>query len=127
MLEQTILIPNATAKQLYVVLLDSSLHSKLINDEAIIDARVGGGFITFSGYSNGMFTKLEDGKLIAHTWRTKDWPKDHYSTVVFELSDTADGAQIHFTQTNLPEYTEDEFMQGWQDNYWKPLEEYFTS
>ncbi len=126
MIEQTILIPNATAKQIYDVLVDSGLHSTLINDEAIIDSKVGGGFITFGGYSSGVFTKLEAGKVIAHTWRTKEWPKDHYSNVVFQLSDTPDGAQIHFLQTNLPEYTEDEFMQGWQDNYWQPLQKYFA-
>jgi activator of HSP90 ATPase len=127
MLEQTIVIPNATAADIYDVLLNSLKHSEVTGDTAEIDARVDGQFSSFSGYAVGKITKLESNKLIEQTWRASDWPQNHFSTIAFELSDVEGGAQIHFTQTHLPKGTMKEFEQGWIDNYWEPLKSYFAS
>ncbi len=126
MIEQNVVIPNATASAVYEVLMDGEMHSELTGDIAKIDPKVGGKFTTFSGYSEGKTTRLEPEKLIEQTWRASDWPEGHYSTIKFKLSDVEGGTQIHFTQINLPEGSQKEFEAGWQDNYWNPLEEYFA-
>ncbi len=126
MLEQTVVIPNATAADIYAVLLDSLKHSQLTGDVATIDPKVNGKFSTFSGYAVGEITKLEPNKLIEQSWRASDWPNNHFSTIAFELSDVQQGAQIRFTQTHLPDGSLQEFEQGWTDNYWEPLEAYFA-
>lgn len=126
MLEQTVVIPNATAKEIYSVLLDTQKHSLLTNDTARIDARVDGAFSAFSGYAEGTFTKLVPNTLIEQSWRASEWPNNHFSTITFELSDVEGGAQIHFTQIHLPKGTVKEFEQGWVDNYWEPLKAYFA-
>jgi activator of HSP90 ATPase len=126
MIEHKIVIPGATANAIYSLLLDSKKHSQLIGDKATIDPVVGGLFSAFSGYADGKTTKLIPNKLIEQIWRASDWEDDHYSTIRFELSDVEGGAQILFTQSNLPEGTEAEFEDGWQDNYWEPLLKYFS-
>lgn len=126
MLEQTVVIPHATAADIYAVLLSSLKHGEVTGDSAEIDARIGGKVSAFSGYATGEITKLEPNVLIEQTWRASDWPNNHFSTITFELSDVQDGAQIHFTQTHLPNGTLQEFEQGWTDNYWDPLTSYFA-
>lgn len=126
MIDQTLVIAGATAQELYEALLDSQKHTEIIGDEAVIDPVVGDTFTAFSGYADGKLTELVLNKRIAQTWRASDWPKGHYSNVVFDLQDTPNGAQIHFVQTNLPEGTVQEFEAGWEDNYWTKLQQYFT-
>jgi activator of HSP90 ATPase len=121
MIDQKVVIPNATAAQVYEVLMDSKLHGDLIGDTATIDPVEGGYFSTFSGYSDGQTLKLEPGKLIEQTWRASDWGDEQYSTIRFQFKDTKDGVEVHFTQDNLPEGSQAEFEAGWQDNYWTPL------
>jgi activator of HSP90 ATPase len=126
MLEQHIVIPHTTAKAIYDVLLSSELHSALIDDEAVIEPKIGGKTSAFSGYATGEITKLVPGKEIAQTWRASDWTEGHYSHITFKFSDGADGAHITFIQTDLPHGTEAEFEDGWDDFYWQPLREYFA-
>ena len=126
MIEKTFLVPGATAKDIYNVWLNSKEHSRLIGDTAEIQPKVGGSFSAFSGYATGKFIALVEDFSIEQTWRASDWPYGHESNVKLELMDVSDGVQIHFTQINLPEGTEEEFTQGWQGNYWDRLELYFS-
>lgn len=126
MIDQTLVIAGATAQELYEALLDSQKHTEIIGDEAVIDPVVGGTFTAFSGYADGKITELVPNKRIAQTWRASDWPKGHYSNVVFEFTDTPKGAQIHFVQSNLFKGTIQEFEAGWEDNYWTKLQQYFA-
>ncbi len=126
MLTQTIFILHASAKEIYSVLLDSKLHTKLTGDKAVVDPREGGEFRTFGGYASGRTTRLVPNKLIEQTWRASDWSEGHYSKIKFEFKDVEGGCEIHFTQKNLPEGTEGEFESGWEDFYWSPLKKYFS-
>lgn len=105
--------------------MDSKKHSELTSDKAQISTHEGGEFSVFDGYATGKIIKLIPGKLIEQTWRACYWPQGSYSNIRFEFSDTPNGAQIVFTQDNLPEGTQAEFESGWQDNYWKPLLDLF--
>lgn len=127
MIDQYIIIPGATAKGIYETLLDSRQHTTLISDKAEIIPKEGGKFRAYSGYAIGRITKLIPGKLISLTWRARDWPSKHFSKVSFHLSNVESGAQIHFTQSGLPEGKEAEFESGWQDFYWTPLINYFAN
>ncbi|MBP9669887.1 SRPBCC domain-containing protein [Candidatus Woesebacteria bacterium] len=126
MISQTVIIPRSSAKEIYSLLLDTKLHTKLIGEPAIIKPGVGSDFSLYSGYATGKITKLIPGKVIEQSWRANDWPKDHYSQVKFVFKDVRGGTQINFTQMNVPKGTEEEFENGWQDFYWNPLIKYFS-
>ena len=58
---------------------------------------------------------------IVQSWRAVDWPEGHYSTVTFVLLPIPGGTRLNFTHVDVPDGTEDEFAQGWIDNYWEPM------
>jgi activator of HSP90 ATPase len=126
MIEQNIVIPGATAKDIYELLLDSKKHQELTGDAAEIDPKVGGNASTFGGYATGVISNLVQNREISQTWHASDWPEGHYSNITFTLSDEPDGTHIDFVQTNLPKGTEAEFEAGWDDFYWQPLRDYFA-
>jgi activator of HSP90 ATPase len=126
MINQEIIIQNATVKDIYEVLMNAEKHSLLINDIADIEDLEGTKFSTFGGYAEGENIELKPGKLIKQTWRASDWPENHYSIITFELSNVDGGAKIRFSQDKLPEGTQKEFEAGWADFYWEPLKKYFT-
>lgn len=126
MISQTVIIPRSSAKEIYSLLLNSKLHSKLIGEAVVINAGVGSQFKTYSGYATGQNLALIPGKVIEQSWRAADWPKGHFSRIKFVFKDVKEGTQITFTQTNLPEGKESEFETGWKDFYWDPLIKYFS-
>ncbi len=125
MLEQKITIKNATAKEIYELLLDSEGHTDLISDKADVSDEDGYEFSTFSGYSTGRNKELIPNKAIEQTWRANNWLEGHYSTIRFEFEDSPQGCVINFTQKDLPDGSLSEFEAGWEDFYWHPLREYF--
>lgn len=126
MIDKKIKIANAKAKEIYQVLLDSDQHTELTGDKARITPHEGGAYETFDGYASGITKKLVPNTYIEQTWRASDWPDDQLSTITFALSDVDNGCEIHFTQTGIPKGRVEEYEQGWQDNYWHPLEQWFA-
>ena len=126
MITQVVIIPRSSAKEIYSLLLDTKLHTKLIGEPAVIKPGVGSDFSLYSGYATGKITMLIPGKVIEQSWRASDWPEGHYSHVKFVFKDVRGGTQINFTQANLPEGKESEFDNGWKDFYWDPLIKYFS-
>ncbi|XP_050079622.1 activator of 90 kDa heat shock protein ATPase homolog 1 [Anopheles maculipalpis] len=47
----------------------------------------GGNFIYFGGNISGKFVEIVPNKKIVQTWRYKEWPSGHYSTVTIELEE----------------------------------------
>ena len=54
----------------------------------------------------------------------EEWPDNHYSEVVFSLTDTEDGAKLDFYHTGIPEVIADNIEKGWSEYYWEPLKFY---
>jgi len=126
-------MPNKTIKQtmlfsarpetIYLILMDSKLHSKLIGDKARIDNRVGGRFSTFSGYSKGVTKKLVLGRKIVQSWISSDLPKGLETEITFDLKRKGTKTQLVFTQTNVPAENYHDLAEGWKEFYWNPLKE----
>lgn len=41
-------------------------------------------------------------KKIVQRWRSKQWPREHYSTVTFEIDQKQDHTELVITQTAVP-------------------------
>ena len=119
------IIIKATPHEIYEALMDSEKHAVFTGSKAKMSREVGGSISAYDGYITGKNVELISDRKIVQDWRAVDWPEGHYSQVTFELNPVSEGTRIEFTHINLPDNTEEEFAQGWVENYWKPMKEYF--
>jgi activator of HSP90 ATPase len=114
----------ASAKEIYEALMDSIKHSEFTHSKASISRTVGGTISAYDGYITGKNIELIPDEKIVQDWRAVDWPEDFFSSVIFKITPVQGGARLDFTQMGVPEGTEEEFSQGWIDNYWVPMKAY---
>lgn len=124
-LKQKVIIP-ADPDDVYGAIIDENKHSVFTGSKATSDPRVGGKFTSWDGYIFGKYVELEKGKKIVQEWSTTEWPKG-YPPSIFELKlkKVQGGTEIEMTHSKVPEEQADDYEQGWEDYYWKPLKEYF--
>jgi uncharacterized protein YndB with AHSA1/START domain len=115
----------ASPHALYEALMDSAQHTAFSGNAAEISREVGGSFMAYAGYISGENVELLPDQKIVQRWRAMDWPEDHFSLVTFVFTGQDFGTRLDFTHTDLPDGTEEEFRQGWIDNYWEPLKTFF--
>lgn len=114
---------DAPAHEVFEMLMDSKKHSEFTGDKAVISRKVGGRFKAYGDYISGKNLEIVKDKRIVQSWRASDWPKGHYSKVIFELEETKGKTKLRFTQEDVPEGQYDEIRQGWIDFYWEPMKE----
>jgi uncharacterized protein YndB with AHSA1/START domain len=119
-------IISASPEEVYDAFVDPKKHAAFTGAEATCDARVGGEFTAWDGYITGKNLELEKGKRIVQEWSTSEWP-DGYSPSRLELTfvKVKDGTELTMVHSEVPAEQVDEYRQGWIDNYWDLLKEYF--
>jgi len=111
----------------YEALLDSGKHSEFTGDKAVISREVGGKFTAYGGYIEGENIELEADKKIVQKWRGSDWPKGHYSNVIFLLEKVKEGTKLIFTQTGVPADQYKAISDGWHEHYWDKMKPMFEN
>jgi len=115
---------NSSPHEVYEVLMDSKKHSTFTGGKATISRKVGGTISAYDGYIAGKNIELVPDKKIVQSWRAVDWPEGVFSTITFLFSPVPEGTRLDFTHVDVPDGTEEEFAQGWIDNYWEPMKAY---
>ena len=124
-IHQTVVFP-VSPHEVYEALLDSKKHAAFTHAEAHISRRVGGAYDAYDGYISGKNLELVPDQLIRQSWRAVDWEEGVFSTILFILKSVPGGTSLEFTHVDLPDGTEEEFTQGWIDNYWNPMQVFFS-
>jgi len=119
-IQQTVLF-KASPHEVYEALMDSAKHAKFSGGKASISKRVNGKIMAYDGYITGKNVELIPDQKIVQEWRAVDWPAGFFSVVTFVFTPIPEGTRLDFRHANLPEGTEEEFTQGWIDNYWEPM------
>ncbi len=114
----------ASPHEVYEILMDSEKHAAFSASRAEISREIGGVFTAYDGYIRGKNLELVPDKKIVQSWRAVDWPEDHFSTVTFLFTAVPDGTQLNFSHVDVPDGTEEEFAQGWVDNYWELMKKF---
>jgi len=123
-IEHHVLI-HATPKEIYATLMNEKKHSQFTGEPAKIRAKIGGGFTCYDDYIQGINLELEPGNRITQAWRSKGWPKGHYSIVTFALSKKSSHITgLHFTQIGVPADDYADKNKGWRTHYWEPLKRF---
>jgi len=112
---------------LYKAWLDSKMHSDMIGAKANCSNIEGNSFTSLDGYIEGKNIELLENKMIIQSWRTVEFDEnDEDSLLSIELIEKEDGnTELILTHTNIPE-GQTQYKQGWIDNYFIPMKEYFS-
>ena len=125
-LKQSVTLPSAP-QEIFSLLMNSRRHSGFTGAAAVIDARPGGRFSAYDGYIEGTTVEQEKGKKIVQSWRGRDWPAGHYSTVTFLFKKVSTGTRLELTQHGIPAAEFEGIKQGWNDFYWKRMKDYLKN
>ena len=123
-IQQTVTF-KASPHAVYEAFMDSEKHAAFTGGKASLSRAVGGSIMAYDDYITGKNVELVPDHKIVQDWRAVDWPEGYFSRITFELTAVPAGTRLDFTHSDLPEGTEDEFTQGWIDNYWEPMKAYF--
>ena len=122
-IQQTVTF-KASPHDVYEALMDSKKHAAFSGGKASISRMVGGKISAYDNYIAGKNIELVPDKKIVQDWRSVDWPEGYFSRVTFKFTAVPEGTRLDFIHADVPEGTEEEFKQGWIDNYWEPMKRY---
>ena len=119
---------NVLPEVIFTSFLDSKAHTEMTGAEANVSDREGDEFTAWDGYISGRNVELEQGRKIIQFWRTTEFDEGQADSLIeIQLEPTEDGQTVlRLLHKNLPE-SDDQYINGWQDYYFKPMEIYFNS
>lgn len=111
---------------IYEAWLSSELHAKMTGGDAIASNEEGAEFSAWDGYISGKNLALEQNRRIKQTWRTTEFSDTEQDSIVeIELLSYNEGCILTLIHTELPEHGE-QYRNGWNEHYFKPMLEYFS-
>lgn len=117
----------ATPEQIYKAWLSTDGHTKMTGSPAEVEGRVKGKFTAWDGYISGETLELKPYSRIVQAWRTTEFPGGSPdSRVEILLESVKDGTKVTFVHSNIPDGQADDYKQGWQDFYFKPMKNYYS-
>jgi activator of HSP90 ATPase len=122
-LKQSVTI-KASPVEVYDTLVDPERHAAFSGAEAEMDPKPGGVFTAYGGDLEGRVLELTRGRRIVLAWRSRGWPKGHYSIADFSFKKVAGGTRLEFAQYGIPVGDFADIRSGWKDYYWTPMKQY---
>ena len=118
----------ATAQEVYDVLMTAEILSIITGAEAKMSVDIGGTFNLFDGYCTGYNMELIAHQKIVQAWNFEEegWPAEHYSICTFLLIEEEDATLLHFNQENIPAHQVAALEEGWDNYFWTPMHDYFS-
>jgi activator of HSP90 ATPase len=115
------------AKKLYAGWLDGKTHAAFTGGQkTFIKPVIGGDFSAWDGYIFGKTQILEPFHRIVQSWRTTEFPEDAPDSILeLIFNETGGETELTIHHSRLPQDQVDDYLQGWQDYYFKPMQAYF--
>lgn len=113
----------ATPRDIYEALLDTQRANIWSHGQAKVSKRIGTEFELFDGNVHGTLMQATPGKSIMQTWRLKNWPQDHFSTVTLKFIENQDGVTVNVNQVGVPVGQEELIRKNWMGYYWNAIKE----
>ncbi len=116
----------AKPADIYKAWLSTKGHEAMTGSAAKVDGKIGGKFTAWDGYIFGATLELIPDQFIVQAWRTSEFPDEAPdSRVEISLKEAKGGTKVMLSHTQIPQGQEDSYRQGWEDFYFKPMQEYF--
>ena len=118
----------ASPRDIYDAWLDSQVHAAMTGGQpARITGEVGADFTAWNGYITGRNLKLEPGRRIVQSWRTRKFTRDDPdSRIEVVLQPVTGGTKVTVRHTAVPDGHTSYRDGGWRDNYFEPMKRYFS-
>ncbi len=118
----------ASPREIYDAWLDSRGHAAMTGGQAArITARVGADFTAWDGYITGRNLKLEPGRRIVQSWRTRKFTRDDPDSQIEVLLEAVGGdTKVTVRHTNVPDGHTSYRDGGWQKSYFEPMKTHFS-
>lgn len=122
----SVVVP-AKPEEVYQAWLSSEGHSLMTGSPAKVDGRIGGKFSAWDGYIFGTTLELTPNERILQAWRTTEFPETEAdSRVEILLESVRGGTKITLAHSKMPPGQAEDYRQGWEDFYFKPMMGYFS-
>lgn len=116
----------ASPEKIFRAWLSSEGHSAMTGSTAKVEPRVGGKFTAWDGYITGKTLELKPYTRIVQAWRTSEFPdQSPDSRLEILLEAVKDGTKLTLVHSNIPDDQAESYEGGWDDNYFRPMKEYF--
>ena len=118
----------AKPAEIYKAWLSTKGHTAMTGSAAKVSGKAGGKFSAWDGYIFGRTIELKVNKRIVQAWRTSEFPDEAPdSRLEVALEAVNGGTKITLIHTDMPEDQIDDYKQGWEDFYFKPMREFFKN
>ncbi|XP_050500406.1 activator of 90 kDa heat shock protein ATPase homolog 1 [Diabrotica virgifera virgifera] len=114
-----------TAQEFYDAMTRIEMVTAFTRGHVKLEPTKGGKFELFGGNIIGKFEELVPCKKIVQSWRYKQWPAGHYSTVTITVDQKSDHTEITLEQIGVPSGELDVTKDNWQRYYWDAMKQAF--
>jgi uncharacterized protein YndB with AHSA1/START domain len=118
----------ASPQEIYDAWLDSVGHSEMTGGDARMSDETGADVSAWDGYITGRNVELVPGERIVQSWRTTNFTDEHEdSLITVTLEKVEGGTLLTLWHTNVPDAQTSYEQGGWQQHYFDPMKEYFST
>ncbi len=117
-------IINASPGEVYTALTNPFTIQLWTGEKAEMSTEPGSEFSMWNGSISGKNIEFVPDQLIVQEWYFGD--REERSIVTIKLHPHKKGTSVEMHQTNVPDEDFDDLLQGWNESYFAPLNEFFT-
>ena len=126
--EVSTFFPGIPAAEIFHAWLDSEAHSGFTGSPAQIESGINGVFSAWDGYISGRTLEIEHPQRILQSWRTTEFPEGSPDSLLeISFEEIGSGTQLTLIHANIPDGQGEDYRQGWEDYYFKPMQGYFSA
>ena len=116
-------ILTAEPEEVYIALTNPATIQLWTGEEAQMSTEAGSEFSMWEGSIVGKNIEFEEGKKIVQQWY---FDQDEESIVTIKLHPHKNGTSVELRHTNIPDDEYDDIVEGWNDTYFRSLDEFYS-
>lgn len=117
-------ILTAEPEEVYIALTNPATIQLWTGEPAVMSTEPNSEFSLWEGSIEGMNLEFETGKKIVQQWYFGE--QEEPSIVTIKLHPHAHGTSVELRHTNIPDEAYDEIVEGWNDQYFGSLTEFYS-
>ena len=117
-------IINASPDEVYAALTNPFTIQLWTGESAEMATEPGSEFSMWDGSITGRNLEFDPGRMIVQEWYFGD--REEKSIVTIKLHPHKKGTSVEMNQTNIPDEDYEEMLNGWNESYFIPLNDFFN-